>query len=256
MSAAHVEDLIDLEALGALDAEESTFVRAHVADCPRCRALLDGAEDATARLALSVPLRRAPATLRARVMAEVGPRPAVLPLQAPARNTNGSLLMRFNRRWGAIAAMFLVVPLTGLLAWAVFLQNEVNDLKRESQQIQETQTDIVLMALPSSLRRDFAPTESAGSARGMVSWNPDAGKCVVKVYDMPPAESGVTYQVFFQGQMGPRAAGELKPNDEGSANLIFDTSKWQGAEYRVWVSAVRSSSEPGTTLLWASLRRD
>jgi hypothetical protein len=258
MSTAHVEDLIDLEALGALDAEESSFVRAHLADCARCRALLNDAESTTARIALSVPLHRAPASLRDRVIAEVTGPPAALPLPRSRQSQGafGGALMRFNRRWGAMAALILVVPLTGLLAWAMFLQNEVNDLKRENQQIQETQTDIVLMALPNSLRRDFAATEHAGAARGMVSWNPDAGKCMVRVHDLPPPEPGASYQVFFQGQLGPRSAGELKPDDEGFASLVFDTSKWQGAEYQVWVSSVRQAPEPSTILLQASLRRN
>lgn len=258
MSTAHVEDLIDLEALGALDAEESSFVRAHVADCARCRALLDDAESTTARLALSVPVHRAPAALRDRVMAEVTESPATLPLSQPGqqRAALGGALLHFNRRWGAMAAMILVVPLTGLLAWAVFLQNEVNDLKRENQQIQETQTDLVLMALPSSLRRGFTATENAGAARGMVTWNPDAGKCVVSVYNLPPAEPGTTYQVFYEGQMGPKPAGEIKPDEEGVASLKFDTSRWQGAEYRVWVSAVGPAPEQSIVLLQATVRRD
>jgi len=259
MSTAHVEDLVDLEALGALDAEESAFVRAHVADCARCRSLLADAESTTARLALSAPLHRAPASLRDRVMAEVTGPPIALPLAPRSRQPHtgiGGALIRFNRRWGAMAAMILVVPLTGLLAWAVFLQSEVNDLKRENQQIQETQTDLVLMALPSSRSRDFTATEHAGAARGVVSWNPDAGKCMVRVHDLPPAEPGTSYQVFYEGTFGARPAGELKPDEEGVASLKFDTSRWQGAEYRVWVATVGPAPEQSTVLLQASLRRD
>jgi hypothetical protein len=260
MSAAHVEDLVDLEALGALDAEESAAVRAHAAACARCRALLADAEGTAARLALSVPLHRAPASLRERVLAQVIPHPTAAPTPLPraGRSHTGiaGALMHFNRRWGAMAAVVLVVPLAGLLVWAMFLQSEVNDLKRENQQIQETQTDIVLMALPTSLRRDFVPTEHAGTARGMVSWNPDVGKCAVRVRDLPPPEPGTSYQVFFEGQMGPRPAGELKPDEDGIATLNFDASKWKGTEYRVWVSAVRTAPESETVLLQAWLRRE
>jgi hypothetical protein len=257
MSTAHVEDLVDLEALGALSTEESAFVRAHAADCPFCAALLDDAEETAGRLALSVPLRRAPAEMRRRVMDEVTARPGADQTRpAAVPNRMPTPLMRFNRRWGALAAMIFLVPLAGLLTWNYILQHEVNNLKRENQQIQETQMDVVLLALPNSLRAELTPTVEAGSARGMVSWNPDAGKCMVRVRDLPPPEHGTTYQVFFQGQLDPRPAGELKPDEDGFASLVFDSSRWQGQEYRVWVSAVRGSAEPSTVLLWTTLRRN
>ena len=99
MSAAHVDDLIDLEALGALDAEESIFVRAHVTDCPRCRAILDEAESVAARLAFSVPLHRAPASMRAGVMAEVAARPVTpTPERAQRSPFASTAIMRLSRR--------------------------------------------------------------------------------------------------------------------------------------------------------------
>jgi anti-sigma factor RsiW len=256
MSAAHVDDLIDLEALGALDAEESIFVRAHVTDCPRCRAILDEAERVAARLAFSVPLHQAPASMRGAVMAEVAIQP-VTPLHPAQRSPFAtSAIMRLSRRWGAMAAMLLVVPLTGLLAWNMFLQNEVNDLKRENQQIQETQQELVLQALPSSLQARFMPTEAARGAYGTVSWNPDKQKCMVQVKHLPAADQGSSYHVYYEGQLGPKHAGTLEPDEEGTAEIRFDTSRWQGSEYRVWVSSVRSDPEPAVIILQATLTRN
>jgi anti-sigma factor RsiW len=256
MSAAHVDDLIDLEALGTLDAEESIFVRAHTADCPRCRALLEEAEGIAARLAFSVPLDRAPVSMRGAVMAEVGS--AHVTAIEPKRRSmlDGGIVYRFSRRWGAMAAMILVVPLLGLLAWSMILQNEVNDLKRENQQIQATQDELVLQALPTSLQARFTPTESAQGAYGTVSWNPDKQVCMVQVKHLPAADAEASYQVYYQGTLGPRLAGTLEPDGQGTAEIRFDTSRWQGTEYRVWVSSVRSDSEPTVVMLQATLTRN
>lgn len=250
MSVEHVEDLIDLEALGALDAEESAFVRAHVADCAACRAQLVEAEDTATRLALAAPMHRAPAALRDRVLAAVSARPQVVPIAAAP-----TALMRFNRRWGAMAAMLLLVPVGGLLTWAYVLQNQVNDLKQQNQQIAEEQRNVVLLATTPTVRARFTPTEQAGTATGMVTWNPDEGKCFVSVRGLPKAEPGTAYHVLYQNMRGVRNAGELKPDESGQAGLIFDVSNWRGDTYNVWVAAVRPGADEGTVLLQASLNR-
>lgn len=255
MSAAHVDDLIDLEALGTLDAEESIFVRAHTADCPRCRALLEEAEGVTARIALSAPLHRAPMSMRKAVMAEVEA-PPVTAIEPRRPSVFGGVVYRFSRRWGAMAAMILVVPLLGLLAWSMILQNEVNDLKRENQQIQATQEELVLHALPTSLQTRFTPTEAAQGAYGTVSWNPDKQVCMVQVKHLPAADATSSYQVYYEGTFGPRLAGTLEPDGQGSAEIRFDTSRWQGTEYQVWVSSVRTDAEPTIVMLRATLTRN
>jgi len=255
MSAQHVDDLLDLEALGALSPEESAFVRAHAADCAPCRASLEAAEGVAARLALAAPLYRAPAGLRERVLAELDAPPA-----EPARRTNvvtmaprqPSAIMRFNRRWGAVAASVLIVPLAGLLAWALILQNQVNDLKPQSQQLQQTQGNLVVLA--SGIRARFTPTQDAGSATGSVVWSPEEGKCSVSVAGLPRQEP-VSYHVFYQGWRGIEDAGELKPDEAGRASLVFDASRWKGDTYDVWVAAVKPGSDQATALLQASLRR-
>ncbi|MGD9892884.1 MAG: anti-sigma factor [Dehalococcoidia bacterium] len=256
MSAAHVDDLIDLEALGALDAEESIFVRAHTADCPRCRAILEDAEGVAARLAFSVPLHHAPRALREGVMGEVAAAPETVGEPRRRSMLDGGMIVRLSRRWGAMAAMILVAPLVGLLAWSLLLQNEVNDLKRENQQIQATQEELVLQALPTSLQAPFTPTESARGAYGTVSWNPDKQVCMVKVKHLPAADAGVSYHVYYQGPVGPRHAGTLEPDEQGSAEIRFDTSRWQGTEYQVWVSSVRPESEPAIVILQATITRN
>ena len=254
MNAEHVEELVDLEALGALTSAESERVRAHVAGCPRCRASLAQAEEVAARLALSVPLYRAPARLRERVMAEVDA--PVTPATAPVRRMQPRLapaILRFNRRWGAAAAALVVVPLAGLLAWALMLQNQVNDLKEQNQQIQELQRDLVLLA--PGVRARFVPTKDAGDAAGSIVWNPDEGKCSVTVAGLVRSDPTTSYHVFYQGWKGVEDAGVLEPDEAGRASLVFDASKWRGDVYHVWVSAVRAGGD-SLPLLQASLRRD
>lgn len=254
MNSEHVHELVDLEALGTLGPEESARVRAHVGGCDSCRADLHQAQETTARLALSAPLRRAPATLRAELLRQIGVTPAEMPLRATPRAV--SPWLRLSNRWAALAASLVIAPVAGLLTWAVLLQSQVNDLKEESRQVTETQRDVVLLALPTGVKAKLTPTANAGTARGSVSWNPDEGKCVVVVTGLQRLEPGASYRVYYDGPKGVMLAGELRPDAEGTAELVFDTSKWRADEYRVWISAVRPSNETGTVLLAASLRRE
>jgi hypothetical protein len=255
MSSAHVDELVDLEALGALEAPESARVRAHSTICPTCRAALRAAEETAARLALSVPLRTAPPVLRARVMRSIDdPAPlSAVPVPLPVRRPH--VLRRVTNRWGALAAALVIVPVIGLLTWAIVLQTQVNELKQESKQIQEAQRDIVLFS-PPSFRAKLEATEPDAGATGWVTWIPDEGRCAVKVKGLAKLEAGASYHVFFKGTRDAVDAGELKPNDEGKAELEFDTSRWQGFEYRVWVAPVRPGAEAGPPVLKATLRRE
>jgi len=253
MSTEHIEDLVDLEALDVLTPEESAFVRAHADACPRCRADLDAARETAAQIALSVPLHHAPAMLRARLLAEVAPA-ARLASPLPLSAHRSARLIRFTNRWGAVAAALVAVPVAGLLTWNMLLQSQVNELKDENRQIQETTRDVVLLAQPSTIRARLTASEMAAGARGSVTWNPDEGRCFVVVQGLGKPDGGTSYHVFYEGMKGLVDAGELKPNEQGVADLVFDASRWRGDEYRIYVTAVRQNAEP-VTLLSASLRR-
>jgi len=255
MSGAHIDDLVDLEALGALEPHESAQVRAHAAVCPACRASLLAAEETAARLALAVPLRAAPPALRARVLRAVDAPVQLTPVPTQLAMRRPHALRRVTSRWGALAAALVLVPVIGLLTWAIVLQTQVNELKQESKQIQEAQRDIVLFS-PPSFRAKLDPAEPDSGAAGWVTWIPDEARCAVKVKGLAKSDSGASYHVFYRGMRDPVDAGELKPNDEGKAELEFDTSRWQGFEYHVWVAQVRPGGEVGPAVLKATLRRE
>ena len=70
MNCDEARDLIDAYALGALELEDHRRLEAHLRTCvAECPQLLADAREVTEALALAVPLRQPPATLRARVMA-------------------------------------------------------------------------------------------------------------------------------------------------------------------------------------------
>lgn len=254
MTMEHVEDLIDLEALGALEPEDSAQVRAHIMLCPACRESLMLAQEAAARIALTAPVRHAPFALREGVLAAIEEQPTAAEPVPLMRRWHP--LARLSTRWGALAAALVVAPVAGLVTWAVVLQTQVNDLKQGNRQLEETQRNLVLLAVPPSvIKSPLTPSDQADGARGSVSWNPVEGKCAVVVNGLAKLEPGATYQVYYEGMKGIFPAGELKPDEEGNAGLVFDVSKWRGDEYRVWVSAVRPTDH-GTVLLSASLRRD
>ena len=71
MNEQHVDDLLDLYALGALDPQEQAATEAHLRTCERCRAQLSEAQRVTELLAWTPDQYDPPAYLRDRVLQRV-----------------------------------------------------------------------------------------------------------------------------------------------------------------------------------------
>ena len=101
-----VREHLDAWALGALDADESHALEAHIAGCAACATLADEASASAASIALAVPLVSASPSLKAREMAS-----AAVSGDLPAPRAASA-----SRRGFAAAAAALVVGL-GAAAW-------------------------------------------------------------------------------------------------------------------------------------------
>jgi len=67
----HVDDMLDLYALGALERDEVARVEAHLDICPSCRAAVAQAHDTAQQLLFDVPLVAPPSALKNKVLARV-----------------------------------------------------------------------------------------------------------------------------------------------------------------------------------------
>lgn len=155
---------VDALVLGALTNAEATDARAHLASCSLCAAEYRSGVAVAERLPMSVPLVRAPASLRSAVLAAVAadggarsPGSASLPSKpAPVRTYTHAPVattalvdstplrlpvggdgartysaIRRGRLLPAIAAVFAGLAIIGLSAWTTVLQRQVHDLQRQ-----------------------------------------------------------------------------------------------------------------------------
>lgn len=273
MTHTEVEELVELEALSALDAEQSAALRAHVAGCPRCADRLAEAEAVGARLALAVPLHHAPAALRERILTAArldnglvagDDAPNVVNLAAARteradRSTPGQRPERRPfalGRWGALAAGVLLFPLAGLLTWTLTLQGQVNDLRRDASRIEDEQRDVIFFAAEPAIKAKLAPTEHGGQAYGYAQWKRDEGRCDVVAKHLPKPEGSMVYRVEYETANGVRDAGELTVDENGVGSATIDASRWQSREYQVRVLADPRTGETPLVLLAGTLRSE
>jgi hypothetical protein len=253
-----IRDDIDLYALGTLDASEADRVRVHVALCDACRAELLAAEETAARLAFTVPRVAAPPAVRDAVFAAIhaGPRD-----EAHTTHRRSWPLLRPRAlpagRFGTLAAALLLIPIAGLLIWAVLLQRQVNSLRHDAAAMQRRADGLTLLAMPSSLRADFVPARDAGGAMGAVMWNPEKGLCAVLLDRLPRAEPGTAYRLWYRVDDRLTVdAGEIHPDEYGRAEIMIDTSRWRGSVYDMAVRVEHTPADPtAPALLTAQLRR-
>jgi hypothetical protein len=248
-----VRDQADLYGIGALDATEREAMDRHAESCAACHDLLTESATQAGRLGFAAPLRRAPADLRGRLLAQVAaegrssrrqfaPLRFVHPSEAapgvgssqpdgsPGRKQRG----RVSRRWiqGAAAALLLGACIGGS-AWVVSLQMQVHRLLSRAQTMQrrmatlETQHDAVMLLVSDGAQR-FAMQSSDTSTRasGAVIWNPSQHKCGVFAAGLPTPPPDQAYHVWLMGGNRSWDEGELSTTDGGAATKMIDLSRY------------------------------
>ena len=163
------KELLALEALGALEADEREALGAHLATCAECRAELAELRDASAMLAYAAAPIAPGAELRARVLdsvrgaAAAGGRPTreprrdeaatngsepadapgkVLPLTPKAPVTESFAGRRTSFGFGAIAAGLVIATLVGMLAVLWWRNAETRaELARATTSLRESQAE-------------------------------------------------------------------------------------------------------------------
>ena len=139
MRAEHVDDLIDLYALGALEPGEQSDVASHLDECARCRALLGDAQRVVEQLAWTPEQRTPPPALKYKIRRHI----EQLQHQQPAGVRPPQPRQRARSWWSA-----LVSPRSGLAAvglalllvlggWNVVLQRRLAALENQVAQQQQ-----------------------------------------------------------------------------------------------------------------------
>jgi hypothetical protein len=215
MDCPEVQELIDAYALGAVEPPEGAAIEAHIADCVRCWDELTRAQRTAALLALSVPTKEAPHHLEARIISRAQrerelrrAEPAGPGVRIPWAVTSGVL--------GAATA--------AALAFAVFLQFQMNGLKDENSDLKETltsasrelesQSAVLAVATAGDTATVPLPRASAPAGTwGQYQWSRHAGKGFIVCYNFPDLPPGETYQAWWITDTGPVPAGTFQTQD-------------------------------------------
>lgn len=257
-----ITEHLDAWALGALDADESHALAAHVAGCAACAVLADEASESAAAIALAVPLVSASPSLKARVMASAG---VLSDLQAP-RPAGAS------RRWIAAAAAAIVFGM-GALAWGGYLQTQVSslhdrearsrtDATAQSNEFATMRTELVqasasnvslagnqdavleIVSQADVKRLPMEGTAAAPAARGRYIWSRAGGLGALVASTLPPLPEGRSYCMWIVYEKAWIFGGLFDVDDSGSGRLIvrdFGDGQDHGA-FRGFAVTVEPSS--------------
>ncbi|MGH2634304.1 MAG: hypothetical protein ACRDG3_12905, partial [Tepidiformaceae bacterium] len=162
--AAHITpEEADEYAIGAMEPVAADAVAAHIAECDACRPIVRESERVASALALSAPLHRSPAALKARVLSETG-----LSFEAPQKKRRSRFLLRraiqLAPAVGGIAAVTVaIMAFTGMVS----VRGQVHDLQHQNAdlqtQIQSTLSEKVQIG---AITKRLTDAEKANAEQG------------------------------------------------------------------------------------------
>ena len=225
---AATRDLLGAFALGAVDAEEASSVREHLATCAECQAEIAGLWAAVDSLPAMIEPMEPPPALRDRIAAAVlaetaaeppaaatvvaPPTPQLAPTITPTERAPEPIRppVSFWSRatpWMAAAVILLLLS-AGLLVWNLQLREQI-------------------VGTPVAETIALAPTDAAPDASGQVTHLPEDNLLILEVRDLPPLESGQVYEVWLIGADGvPAPAGVFdQPTDQHA--VVADRAEYE-----------------------------
>lgn len=211
----HVEDELDLYALGALEPAEQAIVEEHLAECAQCRAQLQQSKRVIAALAWTPPQHEPPPAVLERVLARTVGRTAESPrvrawwqtiLPVPTGPQGRSRMLAWA---GTIAAALLLVS-------TITLQRQVSKLQREQADQQE------IVALLSEPRTRVAAFQDSGSPiHGHIAVSPAGTQIHLALSNLPALPANQTYQLWLINGATPESAGIFQTDAQGTANVLL-----------------------------------
>ncbi len=241
----HVDDLIDLYALGALEPDEQGAVDQHLDECGRCRALLAQAKELVLLLAWTPDQHDPPPALRGRVLRRVE---QLQRLDGDDARPWWQRFMTGLDGWtprlsvglaGAMAAVLLVVGLR-----MVRLQDEVQSLRV---QLQEQQLVVDVLRSPDSRLVSLAGQPGAPGGRAQLLLDPKGRRAYLVTSELEPLAPEQTYQLWLIADNKPVSMGTFQVGDAGVARIVVQADKPLQQFQAVGVSIEPAGGSPQPT---------
>lgn len=257
----HIMEMLDAYALGAADGPEAAAIEEHVAECVRCWEELTKSQRTAALLALSVPLRDPPAGLEPRIMGEASRQ------RVPGPAATWHTRKRFRLGWPA-AAGALGGAAAAALAFASFLQVQMNDLRQDkdqlaaqlevTQDLMEDQGAVIAIAAADDTQKVVMEAVSAPEgARGEYFWSWSAGGGFIVCHGLPQPDEGRVYQAWFVKDGRQISAGIFRPTEDGGCVYPMKPEEEVRRPDGIGVSLEGEGGSPspsGEWVLWASFQ--
>ncbi len=202
------EELLTLQALGALDAPDQRQLEEHLGTCAACREELAELGDAAGLLAhASTPAEPGP-QVRARILdavrKEAKPRASSAVLQFPPPRAT-SIWTTVLRVAAVIAFVAVALGLIGVAIRArherATYEYETGLLKKQLEDEQEARRKerevLALLSSSESKKMELAGTQTAQNARAMFVFDQKSGRAVLMTNGLPAAPAGMAYEVWF-----------------------------------------------------------
>lgn len=245
----HVDELIDLYALGALEPNEQAAVDEHLDECARCRAQLVEAKQLVALLAWTPDQFDPPPDLRDRLMRRVQQ------LKRVDTNPNRHWWERlFPNGFGlprlgpALAGAAIAIALL-LGARTVQLQQNVTTL---TSQLRDQQVLLDVLREPGTRLVTLRPSPNDPQATVQLLVNVDRGRAYAVATELPALPADQTYQLWLiaEGE-NPTSAGVFDVSQRGSAVVPIDVERPldQFAAVAISIEPEGGSAAPTTTPL-------
>jgi hypothetical protein len=229
-----IRDDLDAWAIGALDAADARTVERHIASCPDCAPYVDAAREGAAAVALTVPLRAASTSLKARVMA------GAAVLDEPRREAG------IQRLWPLAAAAGFTL-FAAAAAWGIATQQELGDTRDDRSALVSAATEqsgdlatanALIVDFEANRKADDAmasiiasgdaaglamvATTAAPAASGAYVWSRSAGRGALVASGLPPLPEGKSYCLWLVYERDWVVGGQFEAASDGSGRLIVE----------------------------------
>jgi anti-sigma-K factor RskA len=236
MNEQHVDDLLDLYVLAALEPDEHAAVEAHLATCARCQAQLNEARRVVELLAWTPEQHDPPAYLRTRVLEHVAR------LQRIERPPQPSMWQRLQQAlplpmarvgWAVSAAMLVAALVLGGRAWQLQgqvhvlntqLEQQHQQLAARDEQLAQQQALLDVLASPDVQVASLKAPQTSTEARAQLLFDAEGRRAYLVTSNLPPLPADKTYQLWLIDEQ-PNSAGLLSVNQQGTGSLLIEAQQ-------------------------------
>lgn len=248
MTAMHVDDLLEGHLLGALELREAAEVASHLGACEECADKLRAAREVLAVLPISLEPEEPSPALKSRLMAaldaDAEPTPIASRRQVPEQRRD------VWRQVSTLAAAVFAAVAVGAIAWALVLQNDLDQREQELDAARIAAGAFARSAETLHMESDF----SGGPVEAAIAVPREGTNITVVVTGLPDLPEGEAYRLWLFADGDPQAGVPLAPDSNGNvvAQLDVDLSQFDAMELDA--QSVDASAPGGRLVIGGPLR--